>query len=79
MRSTRPATEYKRAPADVPDAALVGPCDTSEQSVKVNGDLTDELTRTRAQRDECAGRMDGVRQWRGDAIKRAEGALPKPQ
>lgn len=75
-RSTRPAVEYEPAPLDLPDAALVAPCDTSERPVAVNGDLAEELNHTRAQRDECAGRMDGVRQWRSDAIRRAED-LPK--
>lgn len=77
MRSTRPAVEYQRPPADVPDAALVAACDTSERPVAVNGDLTDELTRTRSQRDECAGQMDGVREWRTNALKRAAEPLPK--
>lgn len=67
-------TEYKRPPADVPDASLVAPCDTSEQDIPTNGDMANELNRTRRQRDDCAGRMDGVRQWRSDAIKRAETA-----
>jgi hypothetical protein len=33
--------------------------------------MADELSRNRGQRNECAVRMDGVRQWRSDAIKRA--------
>jgi hypothetical protein len=65
-------TSFERPPADVPDASLVAPCDTSEDDPATNGDLANELNRTRRQRDDCAGRMDGVRQWRSDAIKRAE-------
>ncbi len=59
-------------PADVPDAALVEPCDTAERDPETNAVLADELAVTRKQRDDCAVRMDGVRQWRKDAIKRAE-------
>jgi hypothetical protein len=35
-----------------------------EQPVPTNGALADELARNRGQRDDCAARMDGVRQWR---------------
>jgi hypothetical protein len=52
----------------------VGPCDRNESGVAVNGDLVEELAKTRRQRNDCADRMDGVRQWRGDAIKRADDA-----
>lgn len=72
--------EYADRPADVPEASLVAPCDTTEGDPATNGDLANELNRTRRQRDDCAGRMDGVRQWRSDAIKRAApnvGTLPK--
>jgi len=58
----------------------VVPCDRSEQPIATNGEMADELTRTRRQRDDCADRIDGVRQWRGDALKRSEAAanaLPK--
>jgi hypothetical protein len=58
-------------PADVPNADLVAPCDTSNNPVATNGALADELARNRGQRDDCAARMDGVRQWRTDAIRRA--------
>ena len=60
------------APADVPDAALVAPCDQSEVDPMTNRELANELAHTRRQRDECAGRMDGVRQWRAKALERAK-------
>lgn len=59
------------APIDVPDAALVAPCDVSEADPATNGTLINELTHTRKQRDDCATRMDGVRKWRTDATARA--------
>jgi hypothetical protein len=52
----------------------VAPCDRANGDVAVNGDLVEELAKTRRQRDDCGDRMDGVRQWRGDAIKRADDA-----
>lgn len=58
-------------PADVPDAALVVPCDTAETDPAKNIDLANELSHTRRQRDDCASRMLGVGTWRLDAIKRA--------
>ena len=64
-------------PADVPDAALVAPCDTSERDPATNGDLADELALTRHQRDDCAAKVDGTAQWRQDAIRRAEQAASK--
>lgn len=66
-----PPVAYKAPPADVPDAALVADCDTSDNSVATNGELADELPRVRGQRNDCATRMKGVQQWRFDAIKRA--------
>jgi hypothetical protein len=65
------AIAYASKPADVPDAALVAACDTSDNPTATNGAMADELSRNRGQRNECAVRMDGVRQWRSDAIKRA--------
>ncbi len=59
-------------PADVPDAALVEPCDTTESDPVDNGALADELIATRKQRDDCAAKVEGNRQWRADAIKRAQ-------
>jgi mRNA-degrading endonuclease toxin of MazEF toxin-antitoxin module len=67
----RPAVEFKRPPADVPDAALVVPCDTSNNPTPTNGAMADELVRVRGQRDDCAVRMDGVRQHRTDELRRA--------
>lgn len=65
-------------PADVPDAALVEPCDTFERDPVDNAALADELAATRKQRDDCAAKVDGTRQWRKDAIRRAESlAAPK--
>jgi hypothetical protein len=55
----------------LPDAALVVPCDTSERPATVNGDLVDELTRTRRQRNDCAAQVEATAQWRRDAAKRA--------
>jgi hypothetical protein len=62
----------------VPDAALVAPCDTSNNPTATNGDLADELARNRGQRDDCAARMSGVAQWRADAIRRAAEANVPP-
>lgn len=79
----RPAVEFHRPPADVPDAALVVPCDRSEQPIATNGQMAEELNRTRRQRNDCADRMDGVRQHRTDELRRAateahaEGAVPR--
>jgi hypothetical protein len=56
----------------LPDAALVAPCDRSNGDVPTNGDLADELNRARRQRNDCAAQVDGVRQWRADALKRSE-------
>jgi hypothetical protein len=64
--------KYASRPADLPDAALVAPCDTSDRDVPTNGDLADELNRTRRQRNDCATNVDGLRQWRADALKRSE-------
>lgn len=63
-------------PPDLPDAALVVPCDTAEGDPATVGQLADELTHTRKQRDDCAARMGGVASWRAGAIKRA--ATPAP-
>lgn len=68
--STRPAIEYRYV-EDLPDAALVQPCDTTERPATVNGDLVDELSRTRRQRNDCAAQVEGSAQWRRDAVKRA--------
>lgn len=66
------------APADLPDASLIAPCDVTEGNPENNGELSDELIRTRGQRDRCAAQIEGVAQWRSDAIKRV-GSLPKPK
>ena len=65
-------------PADVPNADLVAACDTSNNDTPTNGAMADELARTRGQRNDCAARMDGVRQWRTDAIRRAAEAAAPP-
>lgn len=65
-------------PPDLPEASLVAACDTSERDPATNDALADELAATRKQRDDCASKVDGVRQWRGDAIKRAGALAPKP-
>ncbi len=57
--------------SDLPDASLVVDCDTTEQGIATNLDMSDELSRTREQRDECAAHMKAVAQWRQDAVKRA--------
>ena len=74
---SNPPVEYRAPPADVPDAALVADCDTSNNPTPTNGAMSDELVRNRGQRDDCADRMKGVQQWRSDAIKRAEKPKPK--
>ena len=58
-------------PADVPDAALVSPCDRANGDPETNAALALETAHTRKQRDDCADRMDGIRQWRDDALRRA--------
>lgn len=70
--------EYRAPPADVPDAALVAPCDVSDNPTPTNGDLAEELNRNRGQRNDCATRMVGVGQWRTDAIRRAAEANAAP-
>jgi len=59
------------APADVPDAALVAPCDTTETDPAVNVALALELAHTRKQRNDCAAQVAGIAQWRKDALLRA--------
>jgi hypothetical protein len=66
-----PAIEYRSPPVDVPDGALMAPCERSETDPATNAALATELSRTRRQRDDCADRMDGVARWRADALKRA--------
>jgi hypothetical protein len=70
----RAALQPEVPPADVPNAELVAPCDTSDNATPTNGDLADELARNRGQRNDCAARMDGVRTWREHAIQRATDA-----
>lgn len=66
-----PVKPGEPVPPDLPDAALVQPCDTAETDPANNGQLANELSRTRRQRDDCATRMGGVATWRADAAKRA--------
>lgn len=72
-----PVRTVPRAP-DVPDAALVAPCDVFERDPANNEALADELAATRQQRDDCASKVAGLAQWRRDALKRAE-ALASPK
>ena len=67
--STRPAVEFRYVD-DLPDASLVTPCDTAETNVERNGDMLAELTRTRRQRDDCAGQVNSLGEWRKDAAAR---------
>lgn len=57
----------------LPDASLVQPVDVSENHISTNQDLIDELLNTRQQRDICAARVDGLRQWR-EAAERSNNA-----
>lgn len=59
------------APADVPDAALVAPCDTTNTDPATNVALALELAHARKQRDDCAAQVQGLSQWRKDALLRA--------
>lgn len=70
-QTTKPAIEYRYL-TDLPDAALVIPCDTSERDVVTNGDMADELSRTREQRDTCAGQVRGLATWRAGAVERGK-------
>ncbi len=63
------------APADVPDAALVVLCDIANGDPATNGELTNEVTRARRQRNDCAAQVAALRQWRTDALRRAADAL----
>jgi hypothetical protein len=65
-------------PADVPDADLVAPCDRANGDPADNVQLANETAHNRKQRDDCADRMDGVRQWRSDALARAK-VKPAPK
>ncbi len=58
------------APLDVPDAELVAECDRANGDPLTNLALANELNHTRRQRDDCAARMDAIRKWREDAIRR---------
>lgn len=51
----------------LPDASLVQPIDRNEAQISTNEDLIEELLNTRRQRDVCAARIDGLRQWRESA------------
>lgn len=57
--------------ADLPDAALVAPCDTANASWATNGELLDALLGTRDQRDGCAAQVDKIAKWRSEAAERA--------
>lgn len=59
------------APADVPDAALVAPCDQTNADPATNVALALELAHARKQRDDCAAQVQGIGQWRKDALLRA--------
>jgi len=59
-------------PADLPDPQLVEPCDQRNTDPATNAALADELAVARDQRDRCAAKVDGMRQWRSDAAKRAD-------
>ena len=74
--SNRPAIEYRIA-SDLPDAALVQPCDTTNGPVTTNGVMAEELSRAREQRDTCARQVDGVREWRAGAVQRAKEPAPR--
>lgn len=74
----RPAPVETRLAADLPDAALVAACDTSDRPTATNGDLADELSRTRQQRNGCAAQVDGVRTWREQAAERIRKSNPRP-
>jgi hypothetical protein len=75
----RTAIQPAIPPADVPNADLVAACDTSDSATPTNGAMADELARNRGQRNDCATRMDGVRQWRTDAMRRASEAAAPPK
>ena len=63
------------APLDVPDGALVAPCDVRNGDPETNKALISEVLHTRRQRNDCAAQVDGLRSWRSDALKRADDAL----
>jgi hypothetical protein len=42
---------------------MVAACDTANKAVFDVGDVVDELTDTREQRDRCAAKVDALREW----------------
>ena len=62
-------------PPDLPDASLVQPCDVTNVDTPTNGALAIELVHARRQRDDCAAKVDAIRQWRTDASARADAAV----
>lgn len=65
----KPVIEY-RLEKVLPDASLVQDCDTSERDVPTNGDLANELSITRQQRDACSRQVKGLKMWRDETAKR---------
>ncbi len=63
--------------ADVPDAALVTPCDIFDGDPVTNIALVTELTHVRRQRNDCAAAVAALAQWRTDALRRADEARKK--
>lgn len=68
----KPSTIEFRTVADLPDASLVAPCDTSKRPVTLNEDMPSELSRTRKSLGECAAKVDALADWRKGAAKRGE-------
>jgi hypothetical protein len=56
--------------ADVPDEALVAPCDTRDPPWTLGGELLEALGVTKRQRNDCADQVDALRRHRLEALER---------
>ena len=55
---------------DLPDAALVAPCDTSDAPWRLNIELLDGWLKRGEQRDACAAQVAKLANWRAEAVAR---------
>lgn len=58
--------------SDLPDAALVQPCDVkNDPKPKITKDIYNIATHLKDQRDECAQKVNSIKEWYDGAVKRA--------
>ena len=54
---------------NLPDAALVAPCDVANAQVTTTEEIVAALLHTRTQRDECAAQVAALAAWRASQAK----------